>query len=63
MPMPDVEQIIAFEAGELDNDETLELFADLVRTGMAWQLQGSYGRTAAALIDGGFISPEGQVLA
>ena len=63
MPMPDVEKIIAFEAGELDNDETLELFAGLVRSGMAWQLQGSYGRTAAALIDGGFISPEGQVLA
>lgn len=62
MSMPDVGKIIAFESGELSNDETLELFGGLIASGMAWQLQGSYGRTAQALIDGGFISPEGEVL-
>lgn len=48
-------KIIAYEAGELGEDETLELFAELVRTGLAWRLQGHYGRTAASLIDAGLI--------
>lgn len=48
--------IIAFESGELDREGTIELFQHLVNTGLAWQLQGSYGRTAAALIESGEIS-------
>lgn len=48
--------IIAYECGELDQEQTIELFQHLVNTGMAWQLQGSYGRTAAALIEAGEIS-------
>lgn len=43
--------IIAYEAGELDEEGALELFQHLVDTGLAWQLQGSYGRTARALIE------------
>jgi hypothetical protein len=47
--------IIAFESGELDADATIELFQYLVSTGMAWQLQGSYGREAMRMIDAGLI--------
>jgi len=47
--------IIAFESGELDEALTLELFQHLVDTGLAWSLQGSYGRMADALIQGGHI--------
>lgn len=48
--------IIDFETGDLDQDDVLVLFQFLVNTGMAWSLQGSYGRTALALIEQGFIS-------
>jgi len=48
-------QIMAYEAGELDWDEVVELFQALVDNGMAWQLQGSYGRMAQALIEEGAV--------
>jgi len=47
--------IIAYEQGELDEAEVRELFQHLVDSGMAWTLQGSYGRTAAAMIEAGEI--------
>jgi hypothetical protein len=45
--------IIAFEDGELDEEQVVELFQHLVDSGLAWQLQGFYGRTAADLIKRG----------
>lgn len=45
-----------YEEGLLDFDETLELFQDLVDSGLAWRLQGSYGRTAQALLDNGYLT-------
>jgi len=57
-----VDKIIAFESGELDGDGVLDLFAELIASGQVWVLQGSYGRTARDLIEGGWISPEGEVL-
>ena len=37
------------------------LFSHLIRTGMAWGLQGSYGRAAMTLIDSGVISSDGVI--
>lgn len=54
--MPDfLGSIIAFENDELTFDETVELFQALIDNGMAWKLQGSYGRMAQAFIDEGVL--------
>ncbi|WAB08773.1 hypothetical protein SEA_ANDRIS_69 [Streptomyces phage Andris] len=55
--------LMSYEADELEIDEIVELFSTLIRSGMAWTLQGHYGRTAQGLIDQGIISPAGDVLA
>lgn len=55
-----VSQIMAYEQGELDQDQTLELFATLLRSGVVWQLQGSYGRAAADLINAGVLTAKGE---
>lgn len=49
--------IIEYESGEMSREGIIELFQYLVDTGMAWQLQGSYGRMAQTLIAGGYIKP------
>lgn len=49
-------KIIAYESGEMSEEEMIEFFQRLVDTGLAWQLQGSYGRTAKALIESGLIT-------
>jgi hypothetical protein len=53
-------QIIRYESGELDQEQAISLFQDLLDTGLAWQLQGSYGRTAEALLEDGLISLGGR---
>lgn len=53
--------IIAYEQGELSAPETLTLFSHLIQSGLAWQLQGSYGRMAAALIKSGLLEQSGEL--
>lgn len=51
--------IMAWEGGEWADDDprTLALFQRLVNTGKAWELQGTYGRTATAYLEAGLIQP------
>ncbi len=51
-------RIIEFETGEASEEQVIELFQYLVDTGLAWSLQGSYGRTAEALLEAGVIQPK-----
>jgi hypothetical protein len=48
-----IDQIVRYENGEMDEQETLELFDELIATGLAWTLQGCYGRMAQSLIERG----------
>jgi len=56
-----IDSIIRFENGELNESEAVELFAELIRTGKAWTLQGFYGRTARSLIENGIVSEDGTI--
>lgn len=58
----DVQKLIEFEDGSLNANDTLILFSDLVKSGMAYQLQGFYGRTAHTLIKNGWLDNNGQIL-
>ena len=52
-PLSLTSDIIAYEQGELGEDAVVALFQQLINTGLAWQLQGHYGRTAAAMLESG----------
>jgi hypothetical protein len=56
-----VNEIIAYEIGELNDIETIKLFSKLVQNGYAWSLQGHYGRTATALIKGEYLTSAGEI--
>jgi len=52
-----VEKIIRYESGQMDEDETIIFFQELINTGMVWSLQGHYGRVANSLIEEGLCTP------
>lgn len=60
--MDELDMIMSYESGELSDKDTLILFSNLIKSGRAWQLQGSYGRVAKSLIDNGYISKSGKIL-
>jgi hypothetical protein len=51
-----VDTIIAYEEGNLGEQETIAFFQELIDSGLVWQLQGRYGRTAVSLIEAGLCS-------
>lgn len=52
--MPSIEDIMDYEAGEMDFERAVEFFQGLIDSGAAWTLQGHYGRTAMSLIEQGY---------
>ena len=54
-----INDIISYENGELNESECIEFFQKLINNGMAWTLQGHYGRTAKSLIDNGYCERRG----
>jgi hypothetical protein len=42
-----------YESEEMSDKEQVELFQELIDTGVCWQLQGHYGRKAKEMISAG----------
>ena len=55
-----VDALMRYEAGELGEPETIRLFQHLVNNGLAWKLQGTYGRRARDLLKAGLIQLPGN---
>ena len=55
-----VDKIIAYEGGEMSEEEIIEFFQELVLSDSLSWLQGHYGRTAAALIQQGHIKSKDE---
>jgi hypothetical protein len=56
-----VDKFMRFESNEMNSNEMLDFFAELIRDGLCWHLQGNYGRTASNLIKMGFIDEKGNI--
>lgn len=53
--------MIAEGVEESDPKTTLEAWAHLIKTGLAYKLQGFFGRTANDLINNGIITKNGKL--
>lgn len=49
-----IDKVIAFENGEVEFDDVVKWFQEMIDDGSVWTLQGFYGRTAKQLIDEGY---------
>mgnify|MGYP003654101345 FL=1 len=47
--------MIAYEQGQLTQEQTISLFQELLNSGLVWQLQGHYSRVAFQLMEAGLI--------
>lgn len=52
--------LAGYDEDDVTEELTLEAWQHLVDTGLAWQLQGSFGRMAASLIEAGLIHQKGE---
>jgi hypothetical protein len=50
------ERMVAYEQGDLNQEDTIQLFQELCDTGMITNLQGHYGRFAFQLMEAGLIN-------
>jgi hypothetical protein len=56
-----LDAMMAYEAGELSDEDTITFFQEMINDGTVWDLQGSYGRMACALIVDGYCTEATEV--
>jgi hypothetical protein len=56
-----IDYIMDYEMDQLDDFNKLKLFSELIKNGMAWTLQGHYGRTANKLIESEYLLANGDI--
>lgn len=54
-------RIIEYEGGGMLFIDVIELFSDLIKTGLVWSLQGSYGRMAMKFIEMKILDEQGNI--
>jgi len=54
--------IIMYECESIVEEQTIELFSYLIKSGRAFKLQGHYGRYAQYLIDNNIVNSKGVIL-
>lgn len=59
--MDTLSKIMQFESGEMSEGDIIIFFQELIDSGMAWTLQGSYGRLAKDLIVLGHCKARGGI--
>lgn len=59
-PFDHVNFIMDFESGQMKEEAVIAGFQELINSGLAWQLQGTYGRTANQLIAAGHCTRPAQ---
>jgi hypothetical protein len=57
-----LDQMMDYEMGLLNDYDTLKMFSGLIKDNVIYSLQGHYGRTAAALIEDGWLDRKGEIL-
>lgn len=60
-PGVDIGLLMDYELGVLKDPDVLKLFGELISSGMAWSLQGHYGRTATAFLEAGVLDDKGDL--
>jgi len=55
-----INYIMDYEMGNMSDLDTLKMFSELIKNGMAWTLQGHYGRTARSLINNEYLMDNGD---
>ena len=55
-----IDYIMDYEMGVMSDLDTLKMFSELIKNGMAWSLQGHYGRTAKHLIENEYLMDNGD---
>jgi hypothetical protein len=55
-----VDYIMDYESGNMSDLDILRMFSELIKNGMAWSLQGHYGRTANSLIENEYLMDNGD---
>lgn len=50
-----IDMMMAYEDGQLDMEQTIELFQNLIDSGLIFSLQGDYLRVARDLVEAGLI--------
>jgi hypothetical protein len=60
--LDDISKMSKYESGQMSDREVVDLFAELIKSGAVWKLQGDYGQTAIELIEAGFIDHKGNII-